>query len=145
MFCKFTDNINVSNGACSKRLRHATRIGARALLSIGVCFGLANEAFAQAMADLAVTIQGPTDAPAGQSVEYDVTIGNIGPAAADGAPFNIIFNPPLNVASATCNSPVGGAVCPPLNGAGPYAGAIPVLPSNSGMFIRIIGQAPGGT
>lgn len=145
MLCKFSHSLNDGNDCGAEILQRIGRVGARALLLIGLCGGWAGPVFAQATADTAVLIQGTADAPAGQPVQYNVTITNAGPANANGAPFNITFMPPLVAANATCINPFGGAVCPPLNGAGPYTGNIPALPPNSGFMIQIMGGAPGGT
>jgi uncharacterized repeat protein (TIGR01451 family) len=100
------------------------------------------------IADLSVTKSGPTSELNGETISYSLTIGNVGPNAANAATFLDTLPAGLSNVSATCTTAINGAACPGsltvLSTS--VSGSIPTLPANGGVTINITARLPvGGT
>lgn len=89
-------------------------------------------------ADLSLVKTGPANAAAGARFEWRLVIANAGPSAADGATFLDTLPAGTTVASATCGSPTGGAVCGTVSfDATSVSGVVTTLPPGGSVTITV--------
>ena len=98
------------------------------------------------VADVSLVKSGPSTFNPGSSVRYNLVISNAGPSSANGASFSDVVPAAITGLSASCGSPVGGAVCPAsVTIAGQtVSGLVPTLPAGGSVTISIDGTVANG-
>ena len=98
---------------------------------------------ASAVADLTIVKSGPAQVVAGGTIDWLLTINNLGPASADGATYSDPLPPGLTGVTASCGSAAGGASCGGVSYAGGVvSGSVTVLPVGGSVVITIHANVP---
>jgi uncharacterized repeat protein (TIGR01451 family) len=94
-------------------------------------------------ADLTIAKQGPSLVPVNGDVLWTLTIGNLGPSAADGATFRDPLPAGVTGVTVSCGGAIGGAACGPVSYvAGVVSGTVALLPVGGQVVVTIRAQAP---
>ncbi len=94
-------------------------------------------------ADLTIVKTGPAKVLPGGAIQWLLTIGNLGPSAADGATFSDTLPAGVTSVIASCGGATGGAVCGSVNFvAGVVSGTVTTLPMGGSVVVTIQALAP---